>query len=129
MSRNRAVGGRAETALVERLRRRGLRFSTNVPHLPGRPDIVFEREKLCVFCDGDFWHGRFWPARREALQGRANAEYWIAKIASNRARDARQRSALRRRGWSVMGLWETDILRSPERAADRVVRVTSRHQK
>jgi len=39
------------------LRRRGLRFRKHVKYLPGSPDIVFAKEKVAVFIDGDFWHG------------------------------------------------------------------------
>jgi DNA mismatch endonuclease (patch repair protein) len=44
--------------LRRELWRRGIRFRIHQAELPGRPDIVFTKQRLAVFCDGDFWHGR-----------------------------------------------------------------------
>ena len=108
---------RPERLLRRTLWKLGLRFRTHASDLPGCPDIVVRRVKIAVFCDGDFWHGRRWPALRRALQRRANPSYWVAKIGSNRLRDARSRRRLRRLGWRVIGLWESDIQRDPKGAA------------
>lgn len=106
-----------ELALQTALRQIGLRFETHRADLPGRPDVVFEREKLAVFCDGDFWHGRNWRRLSGLLARRANAAYWIAKIDANRRRDLRVRRSLKCEGWTVVRVWETDILRDPESVA------------
>jgi DNA mismatch endonuclease (patch repair protein) len=34
-----------------------MRYRVNVRTLPGKPDIVFMKAKIAIFCDGDFWHG------------------------------------------------------------------------
>jgi DNA mismatch endonuclease Vsr len=107
--------------LCAELRRMRLKFSRNVPSLPGKPDIVFVRQQVAVFCDGDFWHGRKWNVRKGKLARGSNAEYWVAKIEANIARDRRHRSKLRRAGWRVIRLWESDILRDPEVAAGKVL--------
>jgi DNA mismatch endonuclease (patch repair protein) len=85
--------------------------------------MVFRGAKLCVFVDGDFWHGRDWPHLRTKLQNRANPSYWIPKIARNRERDEEQEKQLRQLGWTVFRLWETDILKDPDGAADQVMAV------
>lgn len=108
---------RPELLLRRALWRLGLRYRTHVRHLPGCPDIALSRTRVAVFCDGDFWHGRNWRVLKRALERRANATYWVAKIGANRQRDTRSRRALRRLGWQVITLWETDIHRDPERAA------------
>jgi len=56
-----------EVILRRELWRAGLRFRKNVESMPGKPDIVFPSAKLIVFCDGDFWHGRNWPAVKPKL--------------------------------------------------------------
>ena len=56
-----------EMALRRALWQRGLRYRLAVRDLPGRPDIVFARERVLVFCDGDFWHGRNLAARVRKL--------------------------------------------------------------
>lgn len=127
MARNRREGGRAEAALRRELLRLRPELLVQAPELPGRPDIVFPVERLCVFCDGDFWHGRHWSALRLALLRRHNSEYWIAKIQSNRARDRRVTRQLRQGGWSVVRLWETDILKNPGKSAERISRILKPH--
>jgi DNA mismatch endonuclease (patch repair protein) len=67
----------------------GLRYRSHAKDLPGKPDIVFRRQRLAVFVDGDFWHGRDWEARRRKLAAGHNASYWLAKIGYNRERDRR----------------------------------------
>jgi DNA mismatch endonuclease (patch repair protein) len=97
--------------------RRGLRYRKNVRTLPGKPDIVFPRERVAVFCDGDFWHGRHWRRLSRKLQVGANPSYWTQKIKTNRSRDRRVVRLLRKKGWTVIRIWETDICENPERAA------------
>src|SRR5690606_26602051 len=46
-----------EQAVRSALFARGYRFRKHVEALPGRPDIVFARQMVAVFIDGDFWHG------------------------------------------------------------------------
>lgn len=120
MARNGARGTTCETLLCAELRRMGLTFSRNVVCLPGKPDIVFVGQQLAVFCDGDFWHGRRWKVRREKLARGSNADYWVAKIEANIARDKRHRANLRRAGWRVIRLWESDILGDPKRVTGKI---------
>lgn len=94
--------------------------------MPGKPDIVFHRARVAVFCDGDFWHGRRWRDRHEKLARGSNAPYWTAKISANVARDRRTTRLLRAAGWIVVRLWETDVLRDVARAADKVERLLPR---
>src|SRR5437899_2570571 len=96
---SRKAGTGCELLLRGSLRRLGLRFSINARTLPGCPDIIFRRERLVVFCDGDFWHGRSLARRIRKLEGGHNAAYWVAKVQTNTARDRRHRLALHKEGW------------------------------
>jgi DNA mismatch endonuclease, patch repair protein len=80
-----------------------------VRSLPGCPDIVFQRVKLAVFCDGDFWHGRDWAQRKLKLSRGTNGRYWLAKIERNMARDASNQERLESQGWRVLRFWESEI--------------------
>jgi DNA mismatch endonuclease, patch repair protein len=111
---------KCELALRSALHRRGLRYRVALANLPGCPDIAFLKDLVAVFCDGDFWHGRNLAARIARLSKAHNAPYWVAKIQTNVARDARNNAALQGQGWTVLRLWETDILASPETAASQV---------
>lgn len=115
------AGTRCELALRRILWAKGLRYRLNAPKLTGKPDIVFLQPKIAVFCDGDFWHGRDLEARLQRLAAGHNAPYWLAKIRANVERDGANTEKLIARGWRVLRLWETDILRQPDAAAARVV--------
>ena len=97
-----------------------MRYRIHAKGIPGKPDLVFSRTRVVVFCDGDFWHGRDWLRLRRRLQRRHNADYWITKIARNRERDRNVTKLLVQDGWFVVRLWESDILREPQAAAARV---------
>lgn len=116
---------RCELELRRALRRCGLRCRAPGSNLPGRPDLVFPRARVVVFCDGDFWHGRELETRLHRLAKGHNSEYWIAKLKSNVARDAARTRELEAEGWLVLRFWETDIRRAPEAVALQVVEAVS----
>lgn len=101
----------------------GFRYRKDVQALPGRPDIVFFKARVAVFCDGDFWHGRDWESRRQKLARGTNPDYWIAKIEGNMERDRQNTLKLEEMGWTVLRFWESDIRSSHSKAAERIVAV------
>jgi DNA mismatch endonuclease (patch repair protein) len=111
-----------ELALRIALRARGLRYRIHY-NLLGNPDIAFPAQRVAVFCDGDFWHGRNWSRLRRSLLRGANPDYWIPKIQANRARDRRVSNQLARMGWQVIRMWERDISSDPSSAAAHVITV------
>jgi DNA mismatch endonuclease (patch repair protein) len=126
--RNRRQDTQHEILLRQSLWHMGLRFRKNVDTMLGKPDIVFSRARVVVFCDGDFWHGRDWRTRKAKLSGGTNAAYWVAKISSNMSRDARTTEALEQAGWRVIRLWEGDIKKDPGTAARCVFEVVNAQQ-
>jgi len=125
---NRNSGTRHECLLHSVLWRRGFRFRKNDKALIGRPDVVFRKERVAVFCDGDFWHGRQWRQLSRKLQAGTNASYWVQKIRANKLRDRRNDRLLARAGWHVVRLWETDILNDPVASAVAVEAVLRRRR-
>jgi DNA mismatch endonuclease (patch repair protein) len=129
-SRAKRKNGAKDTAperlLRQSLWKRGLRYRLHCAKLPGKPDIVFASEKIAVFCDGDFWHGRDWESRQEKLKRGANASYWLAKIESNRARDTRNTLILEADGWTVLRFWEGEIRSGPSEVAERIAAALAR---
>ncbi|MBB2677421.1 UNVERIFIED_ORG: DNA mismatch endonuclease (patch repair protein) [Rhizobium esperanzae] len=104
-----------EVELRSLLHRQGFRFRKNVATLPGKPDIVFLREKVAIFVDGDYWHARILresgvDALRASLKT-SNREFWVAKLQRNCERDVAVTSALEELGWIVVRLWESDLKR------------------
>lgn len=95
--------------------------------VPGRPDFVFQRERVAVFLDGDFWHGHQWRLRglsslSQQFRGSANRAYWVRKITRNVERDARTNRQLRQLGWRIVRVWESDLKTDPVRCLRRVKR-------
>lgn len=96
-----------ELAVRRYLHARGLRFSLHRKDLPGRPDIVLRRHRAVVLVHGCFWHGHACKAGSSSPKTRS--EWWAAKIAANKARDARNRRDLEALGWRVFEIWECEI--------------------
>lgn len=113
---------RCEVVLRRELWRRGLRYRLH-QGLPGRPDIVFSKHRVVVFCDGDFWHGRDLSTRLAKLAAGHNATYWLAKVRKNVERDRHQIDMLEASGWMVLRFWETDILRRTSCIGDQIAGV------
>lgn len=112
-----------ELMLRRILFREGYRYRKDASTLPGRPDIVFAKAKVAIFCDGDFWHGREWAARKSKLVRGANAPYWISKIEKNVDRDLENQEKLELRGWRVLRFWEGEIRGAPEGIAAEIISV------
>lgn len=121
MSRIRSKDTKAEVRLRKALWTKGLRYRKHYSRVAGTPDIAFPGPRVAVFCDGDFWHGRNWEARKARLA--TNREYWIPKIERNMARDERVNAELQSAGWVVIRVWETDIHRDLSGWAERIVSV------
>jgi DNA mismatch endonuclease, patch repair protein len=85
----------------------GARYRLNRKDLPGSPDMVMPGRRLAIFVHGCFWHGHDCP--RGARVPKANRDYWLAKVARNRARDAAALDALTVAGWRVETLWECEL--------------------
>ncbi|MCD9098215.1 very short patch repair endonuclease [Luteimonas fraxinea] len=85
----------------------GFRFRLHRKDLPGSPDLVFPARKKVIFVNGCFWHGH--DCARGNRQPKTNADYWFAKIARNKVRDARALEQLRNTGWNTLVLWECEL--------------------
>lgn len=119
---------RCEVALRRMLWSAGYRYRKNVADLPGRPDIVFPKGKVAVFCDGDFWHGRDWEVRRQKLLRGSNSGYWVAKIQRNMERDLQNTRLLEGMGWTVLRFWESQIVASSAVVAQSIIRTLTEIQ-
>jgi DNA mismatch endonuclease (patch repair protein) len=125
LAKIKASNTQGELILRSTLWRLGFRFRKNVKRLPGKPDIVFPRERVAIFCDGDFWHGRNWAKDKRRLEEGPNSPYWLAKIRANIERDKRYNKELKRMGWYVVRLWDSDIKSNPQHAASKVASIVS----
>jgi len=110
-------GGPLEAFVQRELRKLGLTFHSNYKALKGSPDIVFPRERVAVFIDGDFWHGWRLPTWERKL-----TTFWRSKLRSNRRRDQRNFRRLRAANWTVIRLWEHQIKSDGGHCIQRILR-------
>jgi DNA mismatch endonuclease (patch repair protein) len=118
MQRIRSTGTKAETIVMNEIRKKGLIFTSYDKSIMGKPDIIFSEKKVAVFVDSDFWHGN--PKR--FVKPQTNVEYWDKKIAGNKKRDSEVNRKLKKEGWVVVRLWEYDVKHSLNRCIDKILR-------
>lgn len=107
MSRIKSKDTSIELALRRALWREGIRYRKNYKKLPGSPDIAITKHRIAIFCDGDFWHGKDWDAKKGKFK--SNRAYWIEKIERNISRDSETDKTLAWQGWTVIRFWGSDI--------------------
>jgi DNA mismatch endonuclease, patch repair protein len=107
--------GPLEMSIRRALFQRGLRYRCHGTKLPGKPDIVFAKQRVAVFVDGDFWHGWRLPVWQHKLTA-----FWREKLCGNRVRDSRNFRRLRSRGWHVVRIWQHDVVRDLEKCIRRI---------
>lgn len=107
MARVKSKDTKPEKTLRRLLTAQGARYRLHRKDLPGSPDVVMPGRRLAFFVHGCFWHGHDCP--RGARVPKANRDYWLAKVARNRARDARNQAELAQAGWRVETIWECQM--------------------
>ncbi|MFY0524461.1 very short patch repair endonuclease [Archangium gephyra] len=120
MARVRSRDTDAEVLLRRALWRAGLRFRLGTRALPGSPDIIFKSKRIAVFVNGCFWHG----CPVHYTEPKANREFWLSKLETNRRRDQRVDGELLKLGWRVIRIWEHEVYGN---IADVVARVQKEH--
>ncbi len=106
MSRIKSSGNATnERRLYAIMRQLGIRGWRRKTELFGRPDFVFTKKQVCVFADGDFWHGHPTKSRLP----RTNRKYWRRKRDAAVRRDRVVTRKLRQDGWTVLRFWESEL--------------------
>ncbi|MCL2513036.1 MAG: very short patch repair endonuclease [Oscillospiraceae bacterium] len=107
MSRIKNKDTSIEIILRRALWHSGIRYRKNFSRLPGAPDIAIPKYCIAIFCDGEFWHGKDWDAKKHKIH--SNREYWLPKIERNISRDNEINMVLSNMGWTVIRFWGSDI--------------------
>lgn len=94
--------------LAKELWREGYRYRKHYKKLPGTPDLAFPAQKVAVFIDSEFWHGKDFAEWRDRLP----KEYWRDKIERNIKRDKEIDSELDSLGWTVIRFWAKELKKS-----------------
>ena len=108
--------GPLERFVQRELRRHGAKFTCHVRSLPGSPDVVFNRERVAVFVDGDFWHGWRLSSWEHKL-----TKFWRDKLRVNRWRDQRNFRRLRSLGWKVIRIWQHQLAHDKAASIRRII--------
>lgn len=125
MSAIKSKGTSPELILGKAMWALGLRYRKHY-RIEGKPDFVFVKAKIAIFCDGDFWHGNNWRIRGLSSLEEELASYdkfWKEKILRNISRDKEINEKLRNKGWSVLRFWESEIKKTPTKCAQKVLRI------
>lgn len=97
----------------------GYRYRVQNRDLPGSPDLANRSRAWAVFVHGCFWHHHEGCGR--ATVPKRNRSFWLDKFEANRARDRRVIQRLRRRGMTVLVVWECELT-TPTRVEGRLRR-------
>ncbi len=103
-----------EVLLRKALWKKGFRYRKNCKALPGKPDIALTKQKIAIFCDGDFFHGKDWEGLQPRLKKSNNSEFWISKISRNIKRDDEINKQLMFMGWTVIRFWGKEIKKNTD---------------
>jgi len=104
MSKVRGKNTSPEIRVRRALHALGYRFRLHKKDLPGKPDIVLQKYKICIFVHGCFWHQH--PGCKRATIPVNNHEFWVQKFADNARRDEHAVKELSALGWNVLKIWE-----------------------
>jgi len=119
MSRIRSKDTKIERLLKDTLVKKGITDFEMHYKIIGRPDFAFVKEKVAVFCDSLFWHGK-----KNIPQ--TNREYWIAKFKRNRERDETVTQTLKNEGWTVIRFYDDEILKDANICAQKIIEILNR---
>jgi len=118
MARVRSKGNKTtEIVFASLLRKAQLRGWRRHQPMFGHLDFVWKTAKLVVFVDGCFWHGH---RCGKNISPKTNAEAWRNKITRNRKRDRNVTKQLRRRGWTVLRIWECQVAKNSKKWSSQI---------
>lgn len=118
MSGIRSADTKPELLVRRGLHARGFRYRLHARDVAGKPDIVLPKYGAALLIHGCFWHGHDCSLFRMPATRR---EFWEAKIARNRVRDAEVRLRLAETGWRTLTIWECAFRGPSKLGADETV--------
>lgn len=111
-----------DTSIEMKVRRalfaKGYRFRVNCTKVFGRPDILFPKLRLAIFCDSEFWHGYNFEENKKHIH--SHESYWLPKIERNIERDKEVNEELTRQGYRILRFWGFEINREFDRVISEI---------
>ena len=111
-----------ETAFRKSLWKLGFRYSKNTRKYFAVPDIVLKKHKVVIFIDSCFWHG----CPEHCRMPSSRQDYWRRKIERNKRRDAQVNEYYHDSNWTILRVWEHDLLRDLQATVENTVRLITR---
>ena len=96
-------------SLIKPLYKEGYRYRKHYKKIIGKPDLAFSRQKIAIFIDSEFWHGKDFEKTKKRLP----KEYWLEKIENNIKRDQIVNARLDELGWTVKRIWAKEFTKDP----------------
>ena len=103
MSGIRGKDTKPEITVRKGLHARGFRYRLHDKTAAGKPDLILPRYRAAIFVHGCFWHQHGCHLFKMPSTRR---DFWMEKLAANRKRDAKVRTALLNSGWRILTIWE-----------------------
>jgi DNA mismatch endonuclease (patch repair protein) len=119
MGRIRRSNTKPEWAVRRLLHKLGYRYRLQWNAAPGRPDVAFPKRRKIIFVHGCFWHQH--TGCGVARVPATRREFWEAKFARNKARDARDLARAETEGWVPLVIWECEV-KDKAYLQDRLIR-------
>ena len=123
MRKIRSTDTKPEIVLRKALWKKGYRYRKNLKTLPGKPDIVLTKYRICIFVDSEFFHGKDYlsdykskkyKSLKDQLEHSTNPDYWVKKINRNMHRDREVDATLNGLGWKVIRFWSKEVLKNTD---------------
>ena len=108
-----------EKILRKALWNKGVRYRKNYRDVIGKPDICIKKYKIAIFCDSEFFHGKYYL--EEGKIPKTNREYWEKKIRRNIERDKEVNEKLKKEGWTVLRFWGKEIKKDSDKCAEKIL--------
>ncbi|WP_128330761.1 very short patch repair endonuclease [Apibacter sp. HY039] len=114
-----AIGSKDEIRLAKALWHLGYRYRKNDKTIFGKPDLVFKKQKIAVFVDSEFFHGKDWET--EKFRIKTNQEFWYKKISRNIDRDKEVNQYLTDNGWKILRFWSKEVKSNLQRCIYEII--------
>jgi len=126
MSSIKSKNSQMELKLRRKLFSLGYRYRVHYEKIYGKPDIIFPKQKIAIFCDSHFWHGyKFNQTLKQKIK--TNRNYWVNKIEKNIKRDKIVTKRLKNEGWIVIRIWEHQIQNKLDFCVQKIEKYISKH--
>jgi DNA mismatch endonuclease, patch repair protein len=121
MSKIRSKNTKPEKAVFKVLKNNCYQFKRH-SSLTGKPDVQLVTQKIVIFVDGEFWHGKDFNEWKNRI-----TPFWLKKISDNIKRDRKNDRTLRKQGWTIIHLWGREIVKNPDKVLTRIRKITQKN--